>query len=152
AETLGLSGSAGSVSIAESTGLNVNISNAEPANDTLTVNTSAGDDLVSASSLANSSVKLTINGGADDDILVGSDGNDTINGDAGNDLIRRGAVSVARRPSEVRALSDTTYLPGLAALLQVARLRPRLPRRVSRATRLLPRRMSIVTFAASVRK
>jgi Ca2+-binding RTX toxin-like protein len=58
-----------------------------PANETLTINTSAGDDLVSASGLANSSVRLTINGGADTDILVGSGGNDTVNGDAGDDLL-----------------------------------------------------------------
>jgi Ca2+-binding RTX toxin-like protein len=66
----------------------VSITNAEPANDTLTINTSGGDDIVSASGLANSSVKvLTLNGGAGNDILVGSQGNDTINGDDGDDLM-----------------------------------------------------------------
>ena len=55
------------------------ISNAAPANDTLTVNLSNGNDLLSASGLAATSVALTLNGGANDDILVGSDGGDTFN-------------------------------------------------------------------------
>src|SRR5262245_18453407 len=81
-DVMSISGSGGSVTLTSVT-TTIAFVNAEPANDTLTVNTSGGDDLVSASALANSSVRLTINGGADDDILVGSDGNDTINGDAG---------------------------------------------------------------------
>jgi Ca2+-binding RTX toxin-like protein len=89
-DIFGLSGSGGSVTAGTAGGYSVAITNAEPANDTLTINTSAGDDLVSAAALAATSIKLTINGGADDDILVGSDGGDTINGDAGNDLIRGG--------------------------------------------------------------
>jgi Ca2+-binding RTX toxin-like protein len=83
-DVFSLSGSGGSVSILNSS-FNVSITNAEPANDTLTVNTSGGDDVVSASSLANSSVVLTLNGGDAQDILSGSQGNDTINGDAGDD-------------------------------------------------------------------
>jgi Ca2+-binding RTX toxin-like protein len=89
ADAFVLSGSGGSVSAAN-TSIAVAITNAEPANDTLTVNTSSGDDLVGASGLANSSVLLTVNGGADDDVVVGSDGNDTLNGDAGNDWISAG--------------------------------------------------------------
>jgi len=53
----------------------------------LTINTSGGDDIVSASTLANSSVDLTLNGGAANDILVGSQGSDTINGEDGDDLM-----------------------------------------------------------------
>jgi Ca2+-binding RTX toxin-like protein len=83
---MALSGGAGSV-LADRPGYSVAISNAEPANDTLTVNNSAGDDLVSASTLASTSVALTLNGGNDNDILVGSQGNDTINGDAGDDTM-----------------------------------------------------------------
>jgi Ca2+-binding RTX toxin-like protein len=75
---------------AANTSIAVAITNAEPANDALTVNTSSGDDLVGASGLANSSVLLTVNGGTDDDVVVGSDGNDTLNGDAGNDWISAG--------------------------------------------------------------
>ena len=76
---------AASVTAIGTTTCTIAITNAEPANDTLTVNTSAGDDIVSASGLGERSVLLTVNGGADNDILVGSQGNDTINGDDGND-------------------------------------------------------------------
>jgi Ca2+-binding RTX toxin-like protein len=59
----------------------------EPANDDLTVNTSAGDDIVSASGLANSSIALTLNGGDGNDIRVGSQGNDVINGGNNDDIL-----------------------------------------------------------------
>jgi Ca2+-binding RTX toxin-like protein len=85
-ETMALSGGAGSVTVTTSNYV-VNLTNSEPANDTLRLDTLSGDDIVSAASLANSSTDLTINGGNDDDILVGSQGNDTINGEAGNDLM-----------------------------------------------------------------
>ena len=55
------------------------------ANDTLTVNLSGGDDLLSASGLAASSVVLALNGGANEDVLIGSDGADTFNCDTGTD-------------------------------------------------------------------
>jgi Ca2+-binding RTX toxin-like protein len=83
------SGSGGSVTVTN-TSIALAITNAEPANDTLTINTSSGDDLVGASGLANSSVLLAVNAGSDDDVVVGSDGNDTLNGDAGNDWISAG--------------------------------------------------------------
>jgi len=86
ADLFGLSGSAGSVSV-DGSEVNVFISNSEPANDTLTINTSSGDDIVGASSLANTSTQLTLNGGNDQDILSGSQGNDTINGEAGDDTL-----------------------------------------------------------------
>ena len=83
-DVMGLSGSAGSVTIA-TTAVAISIVNAQPANDTLTVNLSGGDDVLSASGLAASSVVLTLNGGANEDILVGSDGADTFNCDTGTD-------------------------------------------------------------------
>ena len=83
-DVMSLSGSGGSVTVA-TTAYTIAITNAAPANDTLTVNISSGDDIVSASGLANTSVVLTLNGGGDDDVLVGSDGGDTINCDAGTD-------------------------------------------------------------------
>lgn len=89
ADTFSLSGGGGSVS-ASAPGVNVAIANAAPANDTLTVNTSSGDDVVSASSLAATCVLLTVSGGSNDDVLVGSQGDDTLNGDAGDDTIRGG--------------------------------------------------------------
>ena len=83
-DVMSLSGSAGSVTVA-SAAYTISVTNAAPANDTLTVNLSGGDDLLSASGLAATSVVLTLNGGANEDILVGSDGADTFNCDTGTD-------------------------------------------------------------------
>jgi Ca2+-binding RTX toxin-like protein len=83
-DVMSLSGSGGSVTVA-STAYTISATNAEPANDTLTVNLSSGADLLSASGLAATSVDLTINGGNDNDVLVASQGGDTINCDAGTD-------------------------------------------------------------------
>jgi Ca2+-binding RTX toxin-like protein len=83
-DVMSLSGSAGSVTVT-TTAYTIFVSNAAPANDTLTVNLSSGDDLLSASGLANSSVVLTLNGGNDEDVLVASQGGDTINCEAGTD-------------------------------------------------------------------
>jgi Ca2+-binding RTX toxin-like protein len=87
-----VTGAAGTVSV---TGLAaaVNVANAEPANDTLAIETAAGDDSVDASGLAASSVKLTENGGDGDDTLVGSAGDDTLFGEAGDDLLIGGPGS-----------------------------------------------------------
>ena len=65
----------------------VRILNAEPALDRLVLRTLAGDDVVEASGLAASAIALTADGGADDDVLVGSQGDDRLNGEAGNDVI-----------------------------------------------------------------
>jgi hypothetical protein len=65
----------------------VNITGAEAANDRLTVNLLAGDDVLEASGLSASGIQLTGNGGAGNDILVGGDGADVLNGDAGDDVL-----------------------------------------------------------------
>ena len=65
----------------------INITGAEGANDRLTVDTLAGDDVVEASGLAADAIQLTVNGGAGNDILIGGDGNDVLNGDAGDDVL-----------------------------------------------------------------
>jgi Ca2+-binding RTX toxin-like protein len=84
-DVMSLSGSGGSVMVA-STAFTISVTNAEPANDTLTVSLSSGDDLLSASNLAATSLNhFTINGGNDEDVLVASQGADTINCDAGTD-------------------------------------------------------------------
>lgn len=78
----------------------VNIANSEGANDSLVINALSGDDAVTATTLPAGIIKLTIDGGADDDNLLGSqgadsflggDGNDFIFGDNGNDLALMGA-------------------------------------------------------------
>ena len=83
-DVMSLSGSAGSVTVA-STAYTISVTNAAPANDTLTVNLAGGDDLLSASGLAATSVVLALNGGANEDVLIGSDGGDTFNCDTGTD-------------------------------------------------------------------
>jgi len=83
-DVMSLSGSGGSVTVA-TTAYTISVSNAAPANDTLTVNLSGGDDLLSASGLAATSVVLALNGGANEDVLIGSDGADTFNCDTGTD-------------------------------------------------------------------
>jgi Ca2+-binding RTX toxin-like protein len=57
------------------------------ATDTLTVNAGAGNDTITAETLAAGIIGLTIDGGAGNDIIVGSFGNDTLLGGDGNDQV-----------------------------------------------------------------
>ncbi len=84
-----VSGSSGSASI---TGLatRVDVSHAEPASDTLTVDTLGGDDVVDASTLAANAIKLVVNGGDGADVLIGGSGDDVLNGGAGDDVLNGG--------------------------------------------------------------
>ncbi len=52
----------------------VNITGAEAANDRLTINALAGNDVVEASGLAAGAIQLTADGGEGDDILLGGAG------------------------------------------------------------------------------
>jgi Ca2+-binding RTX toxin-like protein len=65
----------------------VNITGAEAANDRLTLNMQAGDDVVEASGLAAGAIQLSADGGDGDDILDGGAGNDTFSGGAGDDVL-----------------------------------------------------------------
>ena len=65
----------------------VNITAAEAANDRLTVNALAGDDVVEASGVRAGSIQLTEDGGAGNDVLVGGAGNDVLLGGAGDDVL-----------------------------------------------------------------
>jgi Ca2+-binding RTX toxin-like protein len=65
----------------------VSVVGANPASDRLTVSSLAGDDVVDASDVAAPSLLLTLNGGADDDVLVGGPGNDTMFGEDGDDVL-----------------------------------------------------------------
>src|SRR5688572_13408067 len=78
----------------------VNVTASEGANDSLVINALGGDDGVTATTLPAGVIKLTIDGGAGDDVLLGSqgadvflggDGNDFIFGDNGNDTAFMGA-------------------------------------------------------------
>jgi Ca2+-binding RTX toxin-like protein len=65
----------------------VNIFTAEPANDRLTVNLLAGDDVLDATALAATGIALTVDGGDDDDALQGGEGADTLLGGLGDDVL-----------------------------------------------------------------
>ena len=65
----------------------VTVTNGEPANDSLTLNALAGLDTVDASGLAAGVIKLNLNGGLGDDVLIGSQGADAFTGGDGNDVI-----------------------------------------------------------------
>ncbi len=68
----------------------VNITGAEAANDRLTINALAGDDVVEASGLAASGIQLVADGGGDDDVLIGGDGADVLLGGDGDDVLLGG--------------------------------------------------------------
>ena len=68
-----------------------NIDGAEAANDRLTVNALAGDDVEDASGVSGGAIQLTLSGGEGNDILLGGDGNDTLLGGAGDDVLVGGA-------------------------------------------------------------
>jgi Ca2+-binding RTX toxin-like protein len=66
------------------------ITGAEAANDALTVNGLDGADVINAGNLIANQIKLTIDGGAGNDIISGSAGNDTLLGGAGDDTLSGG--------------------------------------------------------------
>jgi Ca2+-binding RTX toxin-like protein len=68
----------------------INITGSQAANDRLTVNALAGDDVVEASGLAAGAIQLTADGGAGNDVVVGSDGADVLIGGAGDDVLLGG--------------------------------------------------------------
>ena len=65
----------------------INITNAEGANDTLVINGLGGDDGITATTLPAGVIKLTLDGGAGNDTILGSQGADTILGGDGNDFV-----------------------------------------------------------------
>jgi Ca2+-binding RTX toxin-like protein len=67
----------------------VTIDNPE-ATDTLTILAGAGNDTITAETLAAGIIGLTIDGGAGNDIIVGSAGNDMLLGGDGNDTVTGG--------------------------------------------------------------
>jgi len=65
----------------------VDIDGAESANDRLTINVLASDDVVDASGLTAAAIRLTADGGDGDDVLIGGDGNDVLLGGPGDDVL-----------------------------------------------------------------
>ena len=81
-----VTGSAGNPSVL-GLAAQVNLTGAEAANDRLTINALAGDDVVEASGLAADAIQLTADGGDDNDVLIGGDGNDVLLGGGGDDVL-----------------------------------------------------------------
>jgi Ca2+-binding RTX toxin-like protein len=65
----------------------VNVTGAEAANDRIVINGLAGDDVIDASGVAAGVIGLTLDGGAGNDIIIGSDGDDIIIGGEGDDVL-----------------------------------------------------------------
>jgi Ca2+-binding RTX toxin-like protein len=84
-----VSGSAGTAQVSGLFSV-VRVTGAEPANDRLTVNMLAGDDVLQASGLTADAIQLTGNGGEGDDVLIGGAGNDILIGEAGDDVLEGG--------------------------------------------------------------
>jgi Ca2+-binding RTX toxin-like protein len=86
---INITGSGNSVSV---TGLpaTVHIDGAEGANDSLTVSAGGGNDTISAAALPAGVIGLTIDGGAGNDMIMGSGGADRLIGGAGNDSVTGG--------------------------------------------------------------
>ena len=89
-----ISGASGGATVA-GLSAHVQIAHADAASDTLTVNTLGGDDDVDAAGLAASAMKLVLDGGAQDDSLLGGAGidlllggsdDDDVDGNQGNDV------------------------------------------------------------------
>ncbi|HEX4796657.1 MAG TPA: calcium-binding protein [Humisphaera sp.] len=85
-DVISASGTSGAASLKGLATL-VRITNAEAANDRLIVRGNAGDDVVEASNLGAHTIQFSADGGAGNDVLIGSAGNDTLTGDAGDDLL-----------------------------------------------------------------
>jgi Ca2+-binding RTX toxin-like protein len=98
-DTIAATGTAGSAAV---TGVaaTVNVAHADATRDALILNALGGEDRVDASTLGADATKLTQDGGAGNDTLLGArgndvqlggDGNDAIDGNQGNDVAPMGA-------------------------------------------------------------
>ncbi len=68
----------------------VTVSGASAVNDRVTVMGLGGDDVLDASAVASGSALITLDGGANNDILLGGAGNDTLLGGDGDDVLLGG--------------------------------------------------------------
>jgi Ca2+-binding RTX toxin-like protein len=68
----------------------VSVAGASATTDRLTVKGLAGDDVLDASSVVANAIQLTLDGGDDDDVVLGGAGNDTLLGGAGDDVLLGG--------------------------------------------------------------
>ena len=82
----------------------VTVAGSEGSLDALTVNLLGGNDSFDALAMPANIARLTIDGGADDDIIIGSQADDIILGGDGNDLITGG------RGNDTALMGDGRYL------------------------------------------
>jgi Ca2+-binding RTX toxin-like protein len=90
ADSIVVAGSASRISISGLPAV-VQLAGSDGTLDGLTINSLAGADRIDASGLQAGAISLTLNGGDDDDLLIGSPGADLINGGRGNDAALMGA-------------------------------------------------------------
>ena len=90
ADVIDITGDSGGVNV-YGLAAEIGIFHQEQANDRLTVNGLGGDDVIDASSLEADGIKLTMNGGLGNDVLIGSEGDDLVIGGDGDDLALMGA-------------------------------------------------------------
>jgi Ca2+-binding RTX toxin-like protein len=87
----------------------VELHTTDPERDTLTVEARRGHDVITAGKLHRSAIKLTADGGGDDDTVEGGGGDDTLLGGGGTDLILGGK---GKDTAEGDAGTDTALLAG----------------------------------------
>jgi Ca2+-binding RTX toxin-like protein len=114
-DTLKLAGSAGGASL---TGLSaaLTLSHAE-GGDRVAVNALGGKDTVDASALAAGAFALALDGGADDDVLIGSPGADVADGGAGKDAALLGGGDDLFRWDPGKGSDDVNGQDGADALV-----------------------------------
>ncbi|AMN44277.1 beta strand repeat-containing protein [Rhodoplanes sp. Z2-YC6860] len=89
-DTISITNSANATVFVNGLAAGVTIDGADPTLDTLVVNGGGGNDTIDASGLSANWIGLTIDGGAGNDIITGSQGADMILGGDGNDTVTGG--------------------------------------------------------------
>src|SRR5262245_32342770 len=95
--------------VVEGLSAQVTIAGADPDKDTLTVKGDDGNDVINASALEGGQIKLRIDGGAGNNVLFGSQGNDTFvvtAGESGRDMIHNFQAHGAGMQGDVVELTD----------------------------------------------
>jgi Ca2+-binding RTX toxin-like protein len=92
ADQITVIGAAGAVTVA-GLAAEVDLTDVEGANDALLINAGAGNDTITAANLPSGVIRLTIDGGAGNDTIIGSQGDDFLIGGDGNDTVVGGRGS-----------------------------------------------------------
>ena len=118
ADNISISSSGGVITVS-GLAATVTITGAEAANDRLVINGLGGDDVITASTLTG--IQLTADGGAGNDVLIGSPGNDTLLGGAGDDVLigGPGADILDGGTGDNILIPDATFAPQVSMLSQL---------------------------------